>query len=130
MKLGTQTGSLVNHIHSIAVVGQPKPEVGMGVTILMWTDRKPGTVIDVNAVGDKIMVREDKAVRADSNGMSESQQWDITEDPAGALRWFNRDDKGFWHEMVVNQRTGRLNRVKGGNGLRLGVRERYYDFSF
>lgn len=32
MKLGTQTGSVINHLYSRGVIGQPTPEVGMGAT--------------------------------------------------------------------------------------------------
>lgn len=38
MKLGTQTGSTTNYLMS-GVKGQPAPEIGMGVTLLHWTDR-------------------------------------------------------------------------------------------
>jgi len=31
MKLGTQTASLVNNLYSRGVIGEPVPEVGMGV---------------------------------------------------------------------------------------------------
>ena len=34
MKLGSQTGSVINHLYSRAVIGQPKPKVGMGCTLL------------------------------------------------------------------------------------------------
>ena len=32
MKLGTETGSMTNHIYSRATKGQPDPAVGMGAT--------------------------------------------------------------------------------------------------
>lgn len=38
MKLGTQTGSLINHIMSTAKARTP--EIGEGATILAWTDRR------------------------------------------------------------------------------------------
>lgn len=47
MKLGTETASLINHLHSRAVIGQPEPVIGMGVTFLGWTDRSAGTIFRV-----------------------------------------------------------------------------------
>ncbi len=44
MKLGTQTGSVINHLHSRAVIGQPEPVVGMGATMLLWSDRRACTI--------------------------------------------------------------------------------------
>jgi hypothetical protein len=34
MRIGTQTNSLVNHLYSRAVNGQPEPVIGMGATLL------------------------------------------------------------------------------------------------
>jgi hypothetical protein len=49
MKLGTHTGSLTNHIYSRAV--PITPEVGMGCTLLSWSDRHPATIIDIFTKG-------------------------------------------------------------------------------
>ncbi|MBI0325563.1 hypothetical protein [Burkholderia plantarii] len=38
---------LVNHLQARAVIGQPEPVVGMGVTILAWTDRYAGTIVKI-----------------------------------------------------------------------------------
>jgi primosomal protein N' len=47
MKLGAQTASLTNHLQSRATIGQPEPTVGMGATLLGWTDRYAGTIVEV-----------------------------------------------------------------------------------
>ena len=39
MNIGTQTSSLVNHLYSRMTIGEPEPTVGMGVTMLSWSDR-------------------------------------------------------------------------------------------
>ena len=58
MKLGTQTGSLTNHIYSRAVIGQPNPEIGMGATVLCWTDRHAATITAIlNSSATIIVVR-------------------------------------------------------------------------
>ncbi len=127
MKLGTQTGSLVNHIYSRMTNGQPTPEVGMGATLLSWTDRHAATIVHVNGMGDLIIVQEDHAVRTDANGMSESQAYHYTANPHGALYTFRKTKTGAWQEVYLNEKTGRYNKT---DGLRIGERQTYRDFSF
>jgi hypothetical protein len=132
MKLGTQTNSLVNNLMSRAVIGQPEPFVGMGATILGWTDRYPATITGV--VKDKdgkvfwIVVREDRAVRTDKRGMDECQSYEFTTDPDGSRSEFKKDRKGMWREVRMGEK-GRMV-FTGGKGLRIGERDKYYDFSF
>jgi hypothetical protein len=131
MKLGTQTGSVTNHIYSRATKGQPTPEVGMGVTILSWTDRHAGTIIGVSEYPHPtVWVRQDKATRTDKNGFSESQTYDYEPNPDGALYRF-RFRNNRWEEIRLNDKTGRWNKCEGGGmGLRIGEREEYWDPSF
>lgn len=114
LKLGTETGSLINHV--LSVNNGETPVVGMGVTVLCWSDRYPGTVIEVKTP-KLIVVQMDKAERTDENGQSETQTWDIQRDENGETVMFKKLKKGW-------------KGVKSGYGLSLGVRERYYDFSF
>mgnify|MGYP001576962564 CR=1 FL=1 len=44
LRAGTQTGSLINHLMSGSKGAEP--EVGMGATILGWSDRHPATTRD------------------------------------------------------------------------------------
>lgn len=129
MKLGTQTASLCNHIMSREVIGQPAPVVGMGATVLSWTDRHAATIIEVRDYG-VIVVQRDDAKRVDRNGMSESQTYDYAPNPNGPTYIFKRDRGGAWRECEVNERTGRVNMLKSGYGLKIGVRDTYHDFSF
>ena len=62
MKAGTQTGSLVNHLMSQDT--PIAPEIGMGATILSWTDRNAGTIVKITP--KQIHVQEDNAERTDS----------------------------------------------------------------
>lgn len=130
MKLGTQTGSLVNHLYSRMTKGQPEPEVGMGATILSWTDRYAATVIAWDAKKGILTVRRDTATRIDKNGMSDAQEWTYEPNPEGALYTFRQDKRsGGWQEVHFKPETGRWAKT-GGYSLRLGERNEYYDFSF
>lgn len=115
MNLGTETGSLINHLMSRSA-GRQTPELGMGVTMLCWTDRIAGTIVFVTK--RTIVVQADRATRTDGNGLSESQDYEYARDPAGALTKFNL------------QRDGSYREGKRGKGITLGVRRQYYDFSF
>lgn len=129
MNIGSQTGSLVNHLLSRSVNGQPVAEVGMGATLLAWTDRYPATIIEVLNEGKMVRVQEDSAVRVDVNGMSESQTYEFTANPAGRVVTFRQRANGMWQEVFFNAETKRWNKVDG-LGLRIGSRAKYYDFSF
>lgn len=127
MKLGSETGSLVNHLYSRSA--SPEPVVGMGATLLSWTDRHPATVIEVNQKKRYIVVQEDDAVRLDSNGMSESQAYEYSSNPNGSKSIYRKNRKGEWVSHVINPDTGRLVQRRSA-GLLLGERDKYHDFSF
>ena len=129
MKLGTQTGSLVNHIYSRSAGATP--EVGIGATMLSWSDRHAGTVIEVFTKGayEYVTIQADNYKRIDNNGYSESQSYEYTPNPEGPLSYFRRkSDQHQWQGVYINPETGKFN--KGLGGLILGEREEYYDFSF
>lgn len=137
MKLGTQTASMTNHLYSRAVIGQPEPEVGMGATILMWTDRHAATVAEIvyrSYATLVIAVQEDTARRTDTNGMSECQSYSYEPNPRGRIHYFRRRKNGTWQEVTRDRMTpGRVRYLVvegGGSGLRLGERSEYHDFSF
>ena len=131
MKLGSQTGSFVNHIRSRQVIGQPEPVVGMGATILLWTDRHAATITEVFVLGKYtyVKVRQDTSKRIDKNGMSEDQDYEFTPNPNGSESCFRREDDGAWAEVRYNADTKRYNKSRG-HGLRIGARDEYHDFSF
>lgn len=131
MKLGTQTASLTNHLYSRMVKGQPEPEVGMGATILCWTDRQAATImLTWNEKGTRFIgVREDTAKRIDKNGLSESQTYEYQPNPDGREYIFRQEKDGRWQQVRQNQETKRWVKVNG-EGLRIGSRDHYHDFSF
>lgn len=128
LKAGTETGSLMNHLYSGPVKNEPTPEVGMGATILLWTDRHAATVIGWD--GKTVLLQEDDVKRTDNNGMSESQTYECTPHSKSPVLRFRKDKTGSWREIFLNRETNRWNMPKGGHGLMLGVRRPYHDFSF
>lgn len=131
LKLGSETNSLINHVMSRQTRGQPDPVVGMGATLLSWTDRHPATIIEVWRTASKkwlITVQEDNAERIDKNGFSESQDYTYTPNPNGSKQMFRFDGEKGWRRVAKNEK-GRLI-LTGGGGLRIGEREKYHDFSF
>jgi hypothetical protein len=127
MNLGTHTGSLVNHMYSRMTINEPEPTVGMGVTMLSWTDREAGTIVEVNMKKRYIAVTDDHAKRIDNNGMSESQEYEYTSDFNGHRNYYRKDRKGQWRRCFYNENK-RL--VFGTGGLIIGRREKYHDFTF
>ena len=118
MRIGSETASLVNHMYSRMVVGEPAPYVGMPATLLSWTDRNPATVIEVNMSKPYIVVQDDDYRRTDDNGLSESQEYQYTPNPDAPKRIFRKDRKGQWVQHCLNPETNRLVQARGC-GLRL-----------
>ena len=115
MKLGTETGSLVNHVLSNQDHQHDGIEPGVtGATILMWSDRRAATIVKVTKC--QIHVQEDRAERVDKNGMSESQEYVYTRDETARVRVFRKTKRGW--------------RDSSGAGLMVGIRKAYHDFSF
>lgn len=122
-----QTGSLINHLY--ARTDSEPPYVGMPATLLMWTDRSPATVVDVNMKKRCVVVQEDDYKRTDSNGYCESQEYEYTRNPQATCHIFRKNKKGQWVLHRLNLETNRLVQSPG-YGLLLGQREKYYDPSF
>ena len=132
LKLGSGTGSLVNHILSREVIGQPEPTVGMGATVLHWSDREPATIVAVEKTKSGawlITIQADDAKRTDKNGFSETQDYDYTPNPSAPKELWRFDPGKGWRSVMRNEK-GRLVLTGAGGGLRIGEREKYHDFSF
>ena len=128
MELGKQTGSVFNHLFSRMTVGEPAPEVGTPATILMWTDREAGTVVEVNMKKRYIVVQEDRTTVVSSRGLG-ATEYRYEADPEGSRHYFRKGKDGRWASVYINPETKRF--VKDGSrGLRLGHREKYVDPSF
>lgn len=72
MKLGTETGSMVNHL--ISACGTP-PEEGKGATELLWSDRKAYEVLLVSPDKKTAYIQAYVKKRIDKNGLSENQEY-------------------------------------------------------
>lgn len=130
MKLGSQTGSITNHVLSRATIGQPVPEVGMGATILAWTDRYPATIVEVQVIKGRtyVIVQEDDA-KMISGDYYNPGEYEFTRNPRASFQAWRSTKDGFWEGTVFNVRTKRWNKSEG-NGLRIGDRDKYIDPSF
>lgn len=119
MRLGTQTGSMVNHLMS-GTNGQPDPTVGMGATELCWTDRRAYTIVAVLSP-TRIVVQRDDVKRTDNNGMSEAQAYEYTPNPNAGTETLRKAKNGGWYSQGG---------MKHGRRFRMGDRSEYYDYSF
>lgn len=112
-----------------------KPEVGMGVTEISYSDRYPFEVIEI--LNDKrIKVREMEAERTDTNGMSDCQEYNYKPNPDGEVKTLVLRN-GKWRDLVkdyFNDENGKLiereTRRLGCSCWRIGKAEKYRDFSF
>lgn len=118
LKLGTQTGSVFNHIMSM---GDNIPEVGKGATELLWTDRHAYFVLWVSDDKKECIIERANAIRTDDLGMSDSQDYRYERYEEGTVKAFRiRYTYGKWR----NKET------KGVMNIRFGFMREYYDFSF
>jgi hypothetical protein len=99
------------------MVNTPAPVAGLGVTELGWTDRHAGTITRVSPNGKRLWFTLDIATRTDANGMSESQTYTYAQNPSAQEREARLCKNGW---KIVGSR----------NGLSLGRREKYHDYSF
>ncbi len=75
MKHGSLQNLLLNN------VAPTMPEVGMGCTEIMWTDRNPCTIVSVSKTGKSFEFTYDDYKRIDKNGLSDWQTWEYTSRP-------------------------------------------------
>jgi hypothetical protein len=118
-------GSLINTLYSQDTATEPT--VGMGVTILMWTDRNAGTITEVlrYKTGPKkgqvkgVKVRPCRAIRTDNLGMSDAQAYRYEEVPEWPSAEYTIRKDGSFRKAGCKYTQ-----------LKLGVRDSYYDYSF
>ena len=122
-----KTGSLINEIYATAK--NPEPVIGMAATILSYSDRFPATVVGTFMVGRRLYVNVtyDGYIRVDNNGMSDCQNYTYVSNMDAKPFTYRLEKDGSWISVYKND-NGRL--VRGYGYLRLGHRERYYDYSF
>ena len=123
LKLGTETGSLINHVLSSSK--GLDPIVGEAATVLHWSDRSPATVVEYDAKKQIVALRGDKAICIDF----EQQTYTYESNETGPTYHFQRQKNGSWTQVFLNRTTGRWIKSKGA-GLIIGRREKYRDPSF
>lgn len=135
MKLGTETNSVINHLHARGTLGQPKPVVGMGATILAWTDRYAATIVSVEEIGGSkryrwlIGVQRDRGIVVSGSIRDGSAVWGFEANPKASIELYaSAPGDGPWKRVERNAK-GRLV-LSPGNGLRIGERDEYRDPSF
>lgn len=94
-----------------------EPVAGEGATVIWWSDRHAATVLRVSASGKTAWLCEDRAIRTDSHGMSDSQSYRFEPDPQGRIMVAKRRPDGRW-------------KTTGGQVVQFGDRSHYHDYSF
>ncbi len=97
-------GNLMNRIAEESKM--PEPIVGMGATIVMYSDRHACTIVDTFVSGKTVIVQQDKAIRTDSNGMSECQSYHYESDTSAPRREFSKRKNGRWVEVGSKVHNG------------------------
>lgn len=105
-----------------------QPEVGMGATILMYTDRYAATISDViktkSGKISYILIQQDISTRTDENGMSEYQSYNYAPNEKAPKRRFSLRKNGLWVE------SSKYHTMWNGTKLSIGERDSYHDYSF
>ena len=97
-----------------------KPEIGMGATMGVGSDRYPYTITEIVSP-KRIWVQSDEYRRIDSNGQSESQKYTFTRNPHGTKTLITLRKNGRWVRMGEQM---------GGTSWAIGRRDAYQDPSF
>ena len=124
MRLGTETGSPINHVMATSA-NHIKPLVGMAVTICMWSDRRPGTIVKVHKVhpkGKQLWIQEDDHKVISGSMQDGSAKYEYTPNISRPLLHYKfSKSKQQWIEAGPRGKGWRL---------RLGTREYYCDPHF
>jgi hypothetical protein len=119
-------GGFINRV--MEDYGKENIEVGDGATLLLWSDRRAFTIVAVERyVTGKhkgevkaVFAQADKAIRTDSNGMSESQSYRYEPNPDAEIQKFTKRKDGRF----------RKENSEGNTVLAIIGREEYHDYSF
>ncbi|MDD3029864.1 MAG: hypothetical protein PHS57_06265 [Alphaproteobacteria bacterium] len=120
--MGQMVGGLMNRLGERAI--GPEPEVGMGCTEFMYSDRHAYTVVEIlskpGTPVKRVVVTRDIATRIDNYGMSDAQDYEYTTDPNGIRRILRLNKWGQWKEEGSPD----------GSSYGMGRRDEYYDYTF
>jgi hypothetical protein len=110
-------GNLMNRVMESSK--QEVPQVGMGATVIMYSDRHAATIVAVK--GNRVAIQKDKATRMDNRGMCEQQDYIYEPNKQAKLQWFSKRKNSSYVEV-----GSKLN----GTKLVIGYRDGYHDYSF
>lgn len=96
-----------------------KPVVGMGATIMMYSDRVAATIIYVSPSARKIIIQKDKAKALHEGRCDSGQRWQLDRDPAGEKIEVRLNKDGKWRESGYYRTP-----------VVVGKRIHYYDYGF
>jgi len=122
------TGSLIN-----AIGRQTKdivePKVGVGCTVLMWSDRHPATIVEVSPSKRSVWVVENRYrnVPGHCNAFTEDQKYIIDPLPPEKM------DRKYAEEYTlrkIGKYVAKGSPYLGGSVLLIGVQEVYRDPHF
>jgi hypothetical protein len=108
-------GNLINRLMESST--QTTPVVGMGATLISYSDRAAATVIEV-INQNLIKVQRDTSTRIDSLGMTDCQTYEYAPNPKGGVEVYRRNKHGKWVSKYSSQ------------SLVLNRRDTYHDYSF
>lgn len=122
---------MINELLSRATYGQPEPMVGMGATILMYSDRRAATIEQVFQIGrdPAVTVRCDKSRVISGSIFDGSAVYEFEPNEFGMEHAF-RFDGVRWREVVYNDDRKRWRLSGSGDTLRIGERDEYRDPNF
>lgn len=124
MKLGPETGSLMNYLQSGSKDNLPNVE--KGATELLWTDRRAYFVNSVSKDSKSCTIERAKAVRIDNNGMSDCQNYRYEREENPVI--YNlRFRYGSWYiDHGKDSVYGRYSKIN----IKFGYMNAYHDYSF
>lgn len=112
-------GNIMNRIAE--TIPPVKPEVGMGATVLMFSDRHAATIVSVETP-KCIIIQHDIATRTDKNGLSEDQSYTFAPNRNANPETYTLRKNGTWVKEGESMSQGTI--------LRIGTRDEYRDPSF
>ena len=110
-------GNLMNRIMEDTA---GKPEVGMGATEIMWSDRHAGTISRI--ISPKSIAWKQDRATGHGDGRTEPRTYTYERDDDCPETIFTQRKNGRWVRKGESLDTG--------SGLLIGIRNEYYDPSF
>ncbi len=102
--------------NSATIANQPLPEVGMGATLVFYSDRHACTISRVSKSGKTFWMKRDEAKRLDTKGMTESQRYAYFSNESESEIRVNLSKQGW--------------KTSGGQKVWVGIRDQHFDYSF